>query len=118
MVIGCYAGSDWAKHVYQYIDEWEYFNVNWYLAFAKKNSIYVVEYENLVRNTTHEMKRILNFLNTNVSKSIFDCVMSRKEGLYHRKKKQNPSKYFDGDMIRKINSVKFKVCLALHITLI
>ena len=111
-------GSAWAKYVYQYINEWAYFNIDWYDSFAKNNSIYVVEYESLERNTEHEMKRILNFLNINLSKSSFNCAMFRKEGLYHRQKQQSPVKHFDDDMIRNINWVKYKVYLALHLTLL
>ena len=109
------SGSDWAKYVYRRISKWADFNINWYNTFANNNSIHIVQYESLVKNTYHEMKRILNFLNMDVSKSIIDCAMTRKEGLYHRKKKHNQVKYFDSEMHRKINREKYKVYLALNL---
>ena len=63
----------------------------WY----KKNSGYlnfkgpkhVVIFENLVQNPIREMRNVMKFLGFEVEEEIYECVRSREEGGFKRKKK-------------------------------
>lgn len=49
--------------------------------------LHLVFYEDLLDNLPEEMRRILEFLDLEVSESNFDCMMRHQDGIYKRRKR-------------------------------
>lgn len=49
--------------------------------------LHLVFYEDLLDNLPEEMRRILEFLDLDVSESNFDCMMRHLDGIYKRRKR-------------------------------
>ena len=70
----------------------------------------MIFYDELVHNTEHELQRLLDFLNIDITKSQMKCAMTHKEGLYHRSKKKVVGvELFDAKMRQTIIDIKESV---------
>ena len=56
-----------------------------WLSKASSIKTLVVQYENIQTNFTHELKRMLEFLDMPVTEERLKCVEQNKEGLFKRK---------------------------------
>ena len=109
------SGKRWKSFVYNGIINWTNTNIYWIDNFPNPTTKHVIFYENLVNDTEHELKKILRFLDVDVTESQMNCTMLHKEGLYHRsKEKVIHLELFDNDMRRIINENKERVYKILN----
>ena len=82
----------------------------WFNSFADPQTRHVMFYDDLVRDTQHELEKVLDFLNVDITKSQMRCAIRNKEGLYHRSKKKVVGvDLFDAKMQQSINDIKDRV---------
>ena len=65
----------------------------------------MIFYDDLVRNTDYELRKVLEFLKTNVTNKDIECAMTYKEGLFHRRNKTLDVEYFDSNELHKFARV-------------
>ena len=86
---------------------WEKTAKFWHNQFLNNpQNLLVVHYALLKNDTEHQLRRILDFLNVEVTDKTMQCVMSRKEGNYHRKKKKIQGQIFDAQTKKLIDASK------------
>ena len=103
-------GKHWKRFVYNRIVKWSKTNKYWYESFPDPNSRHVIFYDKLISDTQHELEKLLEFLNIDITKSQMECTMTHKEGLYHRSKKKVVGvELFDAKMRQTINDIKERV---------
>ena len=49
--------------------------------------LHIVFFEDLLDNLPEEMRRVIEFLDVEVSEADFDCMMKHKDGIYKRRKR-------------------------------
>ena len=62
------------------------------LTDPKASKLCVVHYENLKRDLEPDLRRIVDFLDLEVDEERLACAISRSEGSFHRKQRENSSK--------------------------
>ncbi|XP_069987402.1 WSCD family member AAEL009094 isoform X1 [Penaeus vannamei] len=77
-------GRYWSKFVTNKAISWMNTTLDW-LKFD--GPLHLVFYEDLLDNLPEEMRRILEFLDLEVSESNFDCMMRHQDGIYKRRKR-------------------------------
>lgn len=80
-------GEYWTTFVNKMAIDWYHLNIFWSMGYPNQQFLHVVFYEDLVNNTQHELEKLLNFLEIGIIPEKMKCAMERKEGLFHRKKK-------------------------------
>ncbi|KAG8226890.1 hypothetical protein J437_LFUL005649 [Ladona fulva] len=80
--------KNWQDFVTEKLTTWKKTNLDWLLNF--KGPRHVVLYDQLVTNVEEELKAVLSFLNLNLSPSALDCALSRREGIYKRRRRALP----------------------------
>ena len=89
--------------------EWESLNTYWFNRFPDPSNTYLLFYDDLVRDTQHQLEKALEFLNMDITANHMKCVMTHKDGLYRRPKKNYDFKIFDDKMKKTINDIKNRV---------
>ena len=102
-------GMEWKSYVYKGIQQWRDFNIAWHHYFTSTGNLHVLTYELLAKNTRVEITKLLAFLNITPIDQTLKCCMSRKEGLFHRKKHGTKPVRFDASMNKTINEIKYLV---------
>ena len=77
--------SVWEKFVQEQIIKWRDTNLDWFFNFTKPTMI--LFYDQLISDLESNLRRLLKFLEVNVTESQLQCAIQRKEGIYKRKKK-------------------------------
>ncbi|KAK7077705.1 hypothetical protein SK128_026379 [Halocaridina rubra] len=77
-------GRYWEKFVTNKALAWMNTTLDW-LKFD--GPLHLVFYEDLLDNLPEEMRRILEFLDLEVSESNFDCMIRHQDGIYKRRKR-------------------------------
>ncbi|XP_064101521.1 WSCD family member AGAP003962-like [Macrobrachium rosenbergii] len=77
-------GRYWEKFVMNKALAWMNTTLDW-LKF--EGPLHLVFYEDLIDNLPEEMRRILEFLDLEVSESNFDCMIRHQDGIYKRRKR-------------------------------
>ena len=72
----------WKLFVKIWSAKWFYFHTYWYNKVVKPQNIHVIIYESLVQDTKNELRKVLKFLDINITKADMKCTMNHKEGLY------------------------------------
>lgn len=98
--------TDWATYVSMQLTVWETLHSLWLNKYS--GLLHIVFYEVLVRNTNDTLHGILDFLNYNVTEAQMNCALSRKEGIYRRKKKFDFDP-FTPEMYKALDQVRNKV---------
>ncbi|XP_055706313.1 WSCD family member AGAP003962 [Phlebotomus papatasi] len=78
-------GRYWEQFVQKQLTAWELMNVGWAKNFT--GPLKVVFYDDLVGDVEGTLRDVLHFLNWPIDENLFSCAMSRKEGIYQRKKR-------------------------------
>ena len=94
-------GKYWHSFVMNKGTEWEKMNLAWFNAFSPKDKL-VVLYDDLRDHPEPQLRRILDFLGVAITEKSMGCVMSRKEGIYKRNKKNLNIEVFDSEMKRHL----------------
>ena len=79
-------------------------NLSWMRQF--KGPIMVMFYDKLREDVEAELRRTFAFLGLNISQKNLGCVLSRKEGIYKRSKKNLNFEVFDPKMIQFLEMKK------------
>ena len=82
-------------------------NLSWMRQF--KGPIMVMFYDKLREDVEAELRRTLAFLGLNISQKNLECVLSRKEGIYKRSKKNLNFEVFDAEMKKFLDEKKSNV---------
>lgn len=72
--------SDWQQFVTDNLRGWQQLNMDWLYNFT--GPTHVIFYEQLVDNTEHTLKTVINFLGVYVPAKKLECAIERKEGIY------------------------------------
>ncbi|KAF7273793.1 hypothetical protein GWI33_013521 [Rhynchophorus ferrugineus] len=107
-------GKYWQQFVDDKLRGWQQLNMDWLYNFS--GSTHVIFYEQLVHNTEHTLKSVINFLGVYVPTKKFNCAIERKEGIYRRKKRVLNFDPFTSEMRIKIKNVQEKVYDAIYQT--
>ena len=99
-------GKHWKSFVYNSISKWANTNTYWFNSFPDPSTRHVIFYDELVGDSQNVLKKVLEFLNIDMSEKSMKCVMDHKEGLYHRPKKRVGIELFDSNMQKTINDIK------------
>ena len=103
-------GKHWKSFVYNGIVKWSNTNTYWFESFPDPSTRHVIFYDKLISDTQHELEKLLEFLNIDITKSQMECTMTHKEGMYHRSKKKVVGvELFDAKMRQTINDIKERV---------
>ena len=103
-------GKHWKSFALNGAIKWENTNTYWFNSFPDPQTRHVMFYDDLVRDTQHELEKVLDFLNVDITKSQMRCAIRNKEGLYHRSKKKVVGvDLFDAKMQQSINDIKDRV---------
>ena len=102
-------GKHWKNWVYSGVVTWANTNNYWYESFPDPSTRHVIFYDDLIRHTETELKKVLNFLKIDITKESLKCAIQRKEGLYHRSKKKMGIELYDKNMRKTINEIKMRV---------
>lgn len=95
-------------------ENWYAFHKSWIEHYKESRNIHIIFYEDLVKDTESELKKLLGFLAVDFTKKELKCTIENKEGLYHRPKKQSHvNGWFNNDMRLKICSFKKRVIKSL-----
>ncbi|XP_059622700.1 WSCD family member AGAP003962 [Phlebotomus argentipes] len=78
-------GRYWEQFVRKQLTAWELMNLGWGRNFT--GPLKVVLYDDLVADVGGTLRSVLHFLNWPIDENMFSCAMSRKEGIYQRKKR-------------------------------
>ena len=97
-------GRNWRDFVYSQGGEWEAMNLSWMRQF--KGPIMVMFYDKLREDVEAELRRTFAFLGLNISQKNLGCVLSRKEGIYKRSKKNLNFEVFDPKMMQFLEMKK------------
>ncbi|EEB20243.1 conserved hypothetical protein [Pediculus humanus corporis] len=100
-------GKFWEKFVQEQIIKWRDTNLDWFFNFTKPTMI--LFYDQLISDLESNLRRLLKFLEVNVTESQLQCAIQRKEGIYKRKKKMIHLDPFTKDMKTKIEATKLEV---------
>lgn len=93
--------SDWRQFVINKIYLWEQTNLSWAKDFPGR--LKIVFYDDLLSNLEETLRDILQFIGHPIDESLFQCAISRKEGIYRRRRRVNKFDPFTKDMHRKID---------------
>ena len=88
---------------------WQHLNTYWFNSFPDPSTRLLIFYDELFRDTQHELEKAIAFLNIGITKHQIKCVMTHKEGFYHRPKKIYKAKLFDDNTQKVINGIKERV---------
>jgi len=102
-------GRFWQDFVINKAKDWEDMNSDWINNFH--GPLLVIVYSNMTNRVEEQLQRTLDFLHMSVTKEEMECAISRKEGIYRRKKKRlkNTGSVFDNYLTRVVNQRKEKV---------
>lgn len=78
-------GKYWHQFVVNKLYLWENTNLSWAKQFPRR--LKIVFYDDLVANVETTLRDILQFINHKVDEELFACALSRKEGIYKRRKR-------------------------------
>lgn len=82
---------------------WEKTNLSWATDFSGR--LKIVFYDDLVSNLEETLRDILQFIGHKVDEELLKCTISRKEGIYRRRKRiQHHFDPFTKEMHEKISS--------------
>ena len=56
-------------------------------AYKRHLPLHIVYFEDLVKDTKHELVKMLNFLQLPTTPDLLDCVIANKDGTFKRKRK-------------------------------
>ncbi|XP_042224728.1 WSC domain-containing protein 1-like [Homarus americanus] len=68
--------------------------------------LYVLHYEDLVANTTHHLRQLLDFLSVPVDEGRFTCVASHLDGSFKRNTTRHFDPFTEDEKVRFVNAVK------------
>jgi len=102
-------GKHWKSFAYNGAIKWANTNTYWFNSFPDPSTRHVIFYDELVRDTQHELQKVLDFLSIDITKNQMKCAMKHKEGLYHRLKKKVGVELFDAKLRQTINDIKERV---------
>ena len=102
-------GRYWQDFVINKAREWEAMNTDWINNF--QGPLLVIMYSDLIDKAEEQLRRVLDFLDVSVTKEQMECTMSRKEGIYRRKKKplKMTGQVFDNYLTNIVNLRKERV---------
>lgn len=100
-------GKHWQQFVSDNLRGWQQLNMDWIQNFT--GPLHVMFYEQLVENTEHTLKSVINFLGVYVPLKKFQCAIERKEGIYRRKKRVLNFDPFSPEMKGRIKEVQDRV---------
>ncbi|XP_071448491.1 WSCD family member AAEL009094-like [Hetaerina americana] len=81
-------GKYWQDFVAEKLITWKKTNLDWLLHF--QGPMHVVLYDQLVTNVEDELRGVLSFLDYRPSPAALDCALSRREGIYKRRRRALP----------------------------
>lgn len=79
---------------------WEQTNLSWAKDFPGR--LKIVFYDDLVSNTDETLRDILQFIGHKVDEDLLKCTLSRKEGIYRRRKRIQRFDPYTPEMHEKI----------------
>ncbi|KAL0266270.1 UNVERIFIED_CONTAM: hypothetical protein PYX00_008862 [Menopon gallinae] len=100
-------GKYWEKFVNDQIIKWKNTNLDWIFNFTKPT--YVIFYDQLVNDLENSLRKLLGFLEMNVTESQLNCALERREGIYRRRKRMLNIDPFTKEMRVKIENTKQEV---------
>ena len=109
-------GVRWKNFVYESIEEWRTFYLNWYNKFPAPGTRYILFYEDLVHNTEDLLYEILSYLTVPKEETTIECALCRKEGIHHRQKQKIDIQLFDSAMNKTISRIRKEVFRTLHLS--
>ncbi|XP_055606932.1 WSCD family member AAEL009094 [Uranotaenia lowii] len=78
-------GRYWTQFVKNKLWAWEQTNLSWAKNFT--GEVKLIFYDDLVENVEATLRSILKFLRFPIDEELLACALSRKEGIYRRKKR-------------------------------
>ena len=75
----------WPQFMHNKLQAWETMNLSWLNDF--KGRLKVVFYDDLVEDLEPTLRDILEFINHPVDEALLACAVSRREGIYKRRKR-------------------------------
>ncbi|CAG9769935.1 unnamed protein product [Ceutorhynchus assimilis] len=105
-------GKYWNQFVADNLRGWHQINMDWLYNFT--GPTHVIFYEQLVDNTEHTLKTVINFLGVYVPEKKFQCAIEQKEGIYRRKRRVLNFDPFTAEMRVKIKALQEKVYNAIY----
>ena len=102
-------GRYWQDFVINKARDWEAMNTDWINNF--QGPLIMILYSDLIDKVEEQLRRVLDFLAVSVTKEEMECTMSRKEGIYRRKKKplKMTGQVFDNYLTNIVNLRKERV---------
>lgn len=92
---------DWHQFVTNKLWLWEQTNLSWAKDFPGR--LKIVFYDDLVSNTDETLRDILQFIGHKVDEDLLKCTLSRKEGIYRRRKRIQRFDPYTKEMHEKIS---------------
>lgn len=90
---------------------WKLMNLDWLYNFT--GPTHVIFYEQLVENTEHTLRSILEFMEVPIQPR-FKCAVERKEGIYRRKKRVLNFDPYTAKMKKMLEEVRTTVYDAIY----
>lgn len=87
-------------------------NLDWLLNFT--GPTHVIFYEQLVSNTEHTLRTVIEFIDIPVDKKLFKCAIDRKQGIYRRQKRVLSFDPFSDNMKSMLKEKEIKVLDAIY----
>ena len=102
-------GRFWQDFVLKKAKDWEAMNTDWINNFH--GPLLVIMYIDLTNRVEEQLQRTLEFLAVSVTKEEMECAISRKEGIYRRRKKRlkNAGAVFDAYLTRVVSQSNERV---------
>lgn len=92
---------DWHQFVTNKLWLWEQTNLSWAKDFPGR--LKIVFYDDLVSNTDETLRDILQFIGHKVDEDLLKCTLSRKEGIYRRRRRIQRFDPYTKEMHEKIS---------------
>uniref|UniRef100_A0A1B0CIB8 Putative beta-16-n-acetylglucosaminyltransferase n=1 Tax=Lutzomyia longipalpis TaxID=7200 RepID=A0A1B0CIB8_LUTLO len=100
-------GKYWEQFVRKQLMAWELMNVGWAKNFT--GPIKIIFYDKLVDDVEGTLRDVLHFLKWPIDENLFSCAMSRKEGIYQRKKRLMSFDPFTMEMKQQLEEKRLEI---------
>ncbi|XP_037049867.1 WSCD family member AGAP003962 [Bradysia coprophila] len=100
-------GRYWQQFVTNKLWAWEQMNLQWARNFT--GEVEIIYYDDLVEDVEVVLRQALKFIKFPINEELLNCALSRKEGIYRRKKRIMTFDPYTPDMHKAIEEKKREV---------
>ncbi|ERL89847.1 WSCD family member GA21586 [Dendroctonus ponderosae] len=104
-------GKFWQRFVALNLRNWERLNLDWLRNFP--GPTHVLTYQQLVNDTEHALKGVLQFLGVAVPPRQLQCALEHKEGIYRRRSRVRRLDPFTAEMRAQLKAAERRVFSAI-----